>query len=247
MATAIKLSDISLDSDLLQPRAMINHSVVDEYAEAMRGGEEFPPIIIFDDGEHKWLADGYHRYYAARKAEINEISAEFRNGTKVDALRFALSANTRHGLRRSQIDRRRAILIAIQQFGDLSNREIARSVNVDDKTVAKYRQRLAIVEEVKSQIATAEIGDGFVGWTKKGLLFIAKLPGPYVKIGFIKHKYSSGPEIENYIDITRRGVHTDSLELATCLYTHGLGLTDFEVWEKAPKASKILEGDGEAV
>ncbi len=45
----IKLSDISLDSDL-QPRVTITQSVVDEYTDAMRSRENFPPITIFNDG-----------------------------------------------------------------------------------------------------------------------------------------------------------------------------------------------------
>lgn len=134
----IALTEVSIDSDL-QPRAMITESIVEEYAEAMSNGSSFPPITVFSDGEKNWLADGYHRFHAARKAGLDKISAEFRTGTKLDALKYALSANTKHGLRRSQEDRKRAVLIALREFGSHSNREIARMVSVDDKTVAKYR------------------------------------------------------------------------------------------------------------
>jgi len=137
-----KLSDITVDNDL-QPRAFMKTEVVDEYAEAMQQGECFPPITLFTDRDTNWLADGYHRFYAAQKAGLDELSAEFRIGTRQDALRYALSANVTHGLRRSQADRRRAVLIALREFGNLSNRELGRMVKVDDKTIAKYRVELS--------------------------------------------------------------------------------------------------------
>lgn len=221
---------------------MITDTVVDEYAEDMRRGERFPPIIIFDDGEHNWLADGYHRYYAARKAEIDEISAEFRTGTKVDALKYALSANTTHGLRRSQADRRRAVLIAIKQFGDLSNREIGRIVNVDDKTVAKYRQRHSIVDEVKSRIAA---GDSVVGWRSRELrfnelLFISKIEGPYASIGYWWFP-TEAEDADRFIDYLKRGCHIDCLDLAVGVLTKGLSMTDFAEWESNPLVGEVLE------
>lgn len=113
----IELTEISIDSDL-QPRAMITESVVEEYAEATSNGSSFPPITVFSDGDENWLADGYHQFHAARKAGLDKISAEFRTGTKLDALKYALSANTKHGLRRNREDRRRAVLIGVESMDD---------------------------------------------------------------------------------------------------------------------------------
>lgn len=152
----VKLSEVSLDSDL-QPRETITESVVDEYAEAMIRGETFPPVVLFNDGAAYWLADGYHRYKAAQKAGLHSVSAEFRTGTRHDALRYALSANTTHGLRRSQADRRRAVLIALREFGELSDREIGRMVKVDGKTVAKYRAELSGVASIGDSAHTKEV------------------------------------------------------------------------------------------
>ena len=137
----IKLSDVAADDDL-QPRVKIDAEVVEEYASAMQRGISFPPIIVFSDGEKNWLADGYHRYYAAKKAGLDCLAAEFRTGTKTDALKFALSANATHGLKRSQADKKRVVLMALKEFGELSDRDIGRLVKVDGKTVAKYRAEL---------------------------------------------------------------------------------------------------------
>ena len=44
-----------------RPRAVMDPDVVVEYADAMRQGENFPPVTVFYDGENYWLAHGFHR------------------------------------------------------------------------------------------------------------------------------------------------------------------------------------------
>jgi len=110
----VKLVDVTAANDL-QPRAHIKSHVVDEYAEAMKRGEHFPPIVVFNDGTTNWLADGYHRYRAAKKAGLDQITAEFRRGSKNDALRFALSASATHGLRRSRTEEQAVDVFIVMQ------------------------------------------------------------------------------------------------------------------------------------
>lgn len=93
-----------------QPRAQLDLLTVEEYAEAMRAGIEFPPVVVFHDGETHWLADGFHRVNAARKADISEIAADVRQGTRRDAVLHSVGANTSHGLRRTNADKRQAVL-----------------------------------------------------------------------------------------------------------------------------------------
>lgn len=53
--TSLSLSQIRRDGGT-QPRASINHETVREYAEDMKNGDKFPPVIVFyDDAEwNKW-------------------------------------------------------------------------------------------------------------------------------------------------------------------------------------------------
>ena len=51
------------------------------YAQAIRDGEEFPPLIVFSiDGANFHLADGFHRFEAHRLAHLDpqEIECEVR-------------------------------------------------------------------------------------------------------------------------------------------------------------------------
>jgi len=137
--TTLRIDDIQRDGGT-QPRAQLDGVTVSEYADAMERGNEFPPVKVMHDGDNYWLYDGFHRVRAARKIGLEKIDADVEQGTKEDAQWASLAANKRHGLRRSQADKRRAIKRALKGWGtDKSDREIARHVGCDHKTVGKYR------------------------------------------------------------------------------------------------------------
>ena len=97
-----------------QSRASLNESTVAEYAESIRLSVELPPVIAFFDGSEFWLADGFHRYNAHKVAGAMEIQAEVREGTRRDAILFSVGANASHGLRRTNEDKRRAVMTLLE-------------------------------------------------------------------------------------------------------------------------------------
>lgn len=127
-----------------QPRESLNEGVVAEYAEAMEAGTEFPPIVVYHDGSDYWLADGFHRYHGARKALMAGIACEVHSGTRRDAVLHSVGANDAHGLRRSNADKRKAILTLLEdeEWGQWSDNKIAEMCRVSSPTVAKYRAHL---------------------------------------------------------------------------------------------------------
>jgi hypothetical protein len=68
----------------------MNATTVQDYADALTNGAEFPPVVVFHDGTDHWLADGFHRLLAHEKAGLVDILADVRQGTKRDALLFAV-------------------------------------------------------------------------------------------------------------------------------------------------------------
>ncbi len=124
-----------------QPRASTNTDIIAEYAEAMTSGAEFPPLIVFHDAEAYWLADGFHRFYAAQGAERQTFPCEVREGGLRDAILFSVGANAAHGYRRSDEDKRRAVdkLLNDQEWSHWSDREIARQCGVSHELVRKRR------------------------------------------------------------------------------------------------------------
>lgn len=124
-----------------QTRSGTYQATVDEYAEAMRAGAEFPPVEVFLDGENYWLADGFHRVAAAREAGYEAIAANVHLGTRRDAVLYSVGANATHGLRRSNADKRRAVemLLKDEEWRQWSDREIARRVGVSATFVGSVR------------------------------------------------------------------------------------------------------------
>jgi hypothetical protein len=139
-AHEIAIGKIIVDRDL-QPRASIDLDAVREYAEAMKDGAEFPPVVVFFDGLNYWLADGFHRHAAALKAEMRSIRALVYQGDKQDALLFSLGANAEHGLRRTHADKRRAVIKMLNhpEWCMWSDAVIARYARVSPSTVSRYR------------------------------------------------------------------------------------------------------------
>jgi hypothetical protein len=129
-----------MDRDL-QPRAMMNAVTIAEYAEDMENGAVFPPVIVYSDQRRYWLADGFHRVEAAKRLGLPTIEAEVRPGTKRDALLWSVQANSTHGLRRTDADKRKAVLTLLQdeEWKDWSDREIARRTATSHTFVAKVR------------------------------------------------------------------------------------------------------------
>jgi len=130
----------------IQPRLEIHQETVSEYAEEMRNGDKFPPVVVFrDDDVFYWLADGFHRFEAAKEAGRTSIQAEIRAGGKREAILYAVGANAIHGFRRTNIDKRNSVLKLFndEEWSQWSDREIARQCKVDHKTVTRIRGELS--------------------------------------------------------------------------------------------------------
>lgn len=139
----LPLSAVRLD-DACQPRAVTDLNLAGEYAEAMlANGAVFPPVVVFHDGESYWLADGYHRWHACQVAQIGTIECDVRVGGRREAILHSVGANSEHGWRRSNEDKRKGVLTLLRdsEWGQWSDREIARRCGVDGKTVAGLRPR----------------------------------------------------------------------------------------------------------
>lgn len=124
-----------------QPRAMLDPSTVESYTDSVREGAKFPPVVVYHDGTHHWLADGFHRVEAHAAAGRPNIEADIRPGTQRDAILFACGANATHGLRRTTDDKRRAVTLLLRdpEWATWSDHEIARRARVSQPFVGKMR------------------------------------------------------------------------------------------------------------
>ena len=122
-----------------QLRAAIDDATVRDYAEAIAAGGKFPRVVLYQDGIQLWLGDGFHRYFAHRRAGCEQIDALIYPGTQRDAILYAAGCNS--GLRRTAADIERAVstLLADADWSKRSDRWIAEACRTSAYTVAKVR------------------------------------------------------------------------------------------------------------
>jgi hypothetical protein len=139
-ALILPIKEIRLNGGT-QMRQEINQDVVQDYAEVL---DELPPVVVFDDGNKHWLADGFHRVKAAVFAGRDSIRCEIRRGSRRDAVLFAVGANANHGVRRTNADKRKAVvaLLSDREWCRWSDREIARQCAVSGPLVTVLRREI---------------------------------------------------------------------------------------------------------
>lgn len=141
----LSLNKIKIDGGT-QSRAKIQEATIAEYADAMISGAVFPAVTVFHDGAEYFLADGFHRYFAAKKAGSPGIKCDIREGTLRDAILFSFSVNHDHGLQRTAADKRKIVIAMLndEEWGKWSDREIGRQCHVSHTMVSAMRKELGL-------------------------------------------------------------------------------------------------------
>lgn len=159
---SLNLNLLVLD-ERLQSRVEINEEMVAEYAHDMEQGDQFPPVTVHFDGIQYYLSDGFHRYHAARRIEKASIVANIIHGTFRDAQLYATSVNAKHGMRRTNADKRKAVMTMLDDFewSQWSNAEIARHCGVSAAFVSNVRAEVEGTkpDTVKYRTATGEVAE----------------------------------------------------------------------------------------
>lgn len=155
----VAIKNLTLDKGV-QMRATLNRNAIIDYADAYEAGEKLPPIVVFWKAGGRWyVADGFHRVLAKRRLKAKTIKAEVRHGGKREAILYAARANVAHGVRRTNEDKRRAVILFLQdsEWRKWTDSTIAAACAVSAPLVAKYRSWLtpdkeARVPEVRTYI-----------------------------------------------------------------------------------------------
>ncbi|TVP81304.1 MAG: chromosome partitioning protein ParB [Puniceicoccaceae bacterium] len=133
-----------------QARVTTNDEAITSYADAMLEGAQFPPVVTYYDGTKYWLADGFHRFLAAQRNAGETIAAEVYEGSRTDALRHALGANSTNGIYRSNADKRNACEIALEEWPNMSNAVIAELCKVSPDLVRRCRLEMEKLNRIES-------------------------------------------------------------------------------------------------
>lgn len=143
LSDEVPLDAIRLDGGT-QSRAVMDNGVIAEYTQLIREGTTLPPLVVYFDAVHFWLADGFHRYHAYRAANVDEVVAEIRTGSRRDAVLFSVGANNAHGLHRTNADKRHAVstLLADAEWATWTDNQIAKACSVSNHLVADVKASL---------------------------------------------------------------------------------------------------------
>ncbi len=106
----------------LQMREEENFGHILDLTDVLTANKKLPrvKVIHVSEGEHTgyYVWDGFHTTKAHAKAGKKRVPCLVQKGTWEDAVVAATGANTEHlGLKRSRADKRRAVLVMLQQFG----------------------------------------------------------------------------------------------------------------------------------
>lgn len=148
----LNLAAIVIDKGT-QSRDAINEEAVNDYADAMKRGANFPPITVFFDGNDYYLADGFHRYHAAKRVGRVSIQAVVESGALRDAMWFSVGANKDHGARKTNADKRKGVRMLLEDFewGELPVSEIAEHCGVSHQLI------LAVKEEMDTGVKVSTV------------------------------------------------------------------------------------------
>jgi hypothetical protein len=139
-----------VEEPTLYPRTWVNNIIVYTYLEAMKTGNQFPPLIV--DQKNR-LIDGLKRLSAYRKLGVEKVNCIVKH-VRDDAQFFelAVAANKAHGEPYSAYDRARVVAKA-EELG------------IDkDRIASMLSIRLDSVEEIEKRFASAndiDNGHGF--------------------------------------------------------------------------------------
>lgn len=140
---------IQIDSLTIDPRLQTraggnNPEWVTTLADAYQRGDVLPPVRCVEDCDHLWLAGGFQRVEALQSIGATEVDAVITKGTFDDALLISLQDNAKHGLTRTDDDKRRAVEIMLShgEWKDWSTNSIAERLNLSWSFVDKIRTEL---------------------------------------------------------------------------------------------------------
>ena len=145
--TQIDINKIRIDGGT-QSRKQVYEDTVTSYTELMIEGVVFKGVDVFDDGKDIWLANGFHRYHAHKRAGYKTIECNVITGTKRDA--WAGKTDAPGQLPPTEVGGQRTAVTVELGFDDEAARELVR--------VGAQVEHLGLHRDVLEQRVDAHLG-----------------------------------------------------------------------------------------
>jgi len=137
----IALTEITIDP-AINPRKKLDMDYVDELRDHL---DEVPAVTAVHNLSTgiKLLADGFHRYEAARLEGRTELAVDLRPGDFDLARDLGVMLNLHHGKKLSMTERHDAIRDFMGRHPTMTNREVAKGLAVDHRTIDRVAKASA--------------------------------------------------------------------------------------------------------
>lgn len=137
----LKINQVNIDEDLY-PRNSWNWLTSHDYAQSMRAGAKFPPIVVALFKKKYYLIDGRHRIEAIKTLKEEYIQVDILTGLKYNDMYLkAVELNIGHGRALSPQEKTK-IILKLKDM-KLSNDKISKIVNIPiDKLQNMVSKRL---------------------------------------------------------------------------------------------------------
>jgi hypothetical protein len=148
---------ISTHPSLLMRAGGLDRVHVEDLRAVLRAGGAFrDPAEVYFDGERYWLAEGNHRREACL-LEAKPLDINLHKGTLRDAILHAVRANAQHGLKRTDDDKRLAVVTVFcdSEWSRQSDTAISHLAEVSQPFVGKVQ---AALEKLLPLLAGAPAG-----------------------------------------------------------------------------------------
>lgn len=188
----LPLEELVLDPALQCRAGGTQPAKVDEYAELMADGVELGAlqVVLVDDcvePPQYLVVDGFHRHPAAVRAGRTEYPCIVTVGTRRDAVLAAAKANDRHGIPRTDADKRNAVrlLLMDEECCALASRPLGALAGVSHRLVQRVRDHYGVPPGV---LLTVELAARVDAWSE--LLAAAQ---PSQRPAIVRIREASGP------------------------------------------------------
>ena len=190
----IRIDEIVVD-EVFRVRERENQDLIDDFVEVFEQHKPqkagcvdapnypFPAVHVVrreENGEKYVLIAGFHRFMAAQKAGMDTILADEFTGNEDQAFQFALSDNSKHGLRLSRGDLKVCVEKAFLRFPDLSLEIISDMTGASKSRCSQVKKAMKQSPENKDLFSDKVTGkDGKIqSATKRAIRKPKALPEP---------------------------------------------------------------------
>jgi hypothetical protein len=137
----LALKNVTVDPKCQSRADGLDEATVAEYVEALAGGAEFPPLVVYHDtAGTNWLSEGFHRFEAYTRHGAKAVPVEMRPGNREAAILNSVGSNAAHGLKRTNKDKRHCVALVLELHPDWTSGRIAEAVGVSNRFVEDIRE-----------------------------------------------------------------------------------------------------------